>query len=243
MTDPLRTAAEQVVQRATRIGATAADAFIREEETFSVTVRMGEVETLKEAVSRGLRLRVFLGKKTAISQTSDLTPALVDKLVDETVEMARLTSEDESGGLPDASVFGSEFPDLQLADASWNDLKPEERIDWARRAEAAALKTDPCITNSEGGSFDYARSRTVLANSLGFAGSYDGTEASIVAVPIAHSANGMQRDYWVSMARHYDSMQTKEEVGRRAAEHAGRRLGDRTVTPCQAHVIFDAPTE
>src|SRR5262245_27746223 len=103
--DALRTIAEQVVHRATKMGASAADAFIREEETFSVTVRMGEVETLKEAVSRGLRLRVFLGKKTAISQTSDLTPAIVDKLVDETVEMAQLTSEDESGGLPDASVF------------------------------------------------------------------------------------------------------------------------------------------
>src|SRR5206468_4131178 len=147
-------------------GAAAADAFIGEQETFSVTVRMGEVEKLKEAVSHGLRLRVFLGKKTAISQSSDLTPAIVEKLVDETVEMARLTSEDQSGGLPDPSVFQSEFPDLQLADASWDDLKPRERIEWARRAEAAALQSDRSITNSEGGSFDYARSQTVLANTL-----------------------------------------------------------------------------
>ena len=240
--DGHRTIAEQVVHRAKQKGASGVDAFIREEETFSVTVRMGEVETLKEAVSRGLRLRVFLGKRTAISQTSDLTPAVVDKLVDETVEMARLTSEDESGGLPDAAVFGSEFPDLQLADASWNHLKPEERIDWARRAEAAALKADPCITNSEGGSFDYARSRTVVANSLGFAGSDEGTEASIAAVPIAHSPEGMQRDYWVSVARHRDRMQSPEEVGRRAAERAVRRLGARKVRTCQAPVIFDALT-
>src|SRR6185369_8080195 len=124
------------------------------------------------------------------------TALTVDKLVDETVEMARLTSEDQSGGLPDSAVYRSEFPDLHLSDPGWNDLKPEERIDWARRTEAAALQTDPSITNSEGGSFDYARSRTVVANSLGFAGSYEGTEASIYAVPIAQSAAGMQRDYW-----------------------------------------------
>src|SRR5262245_61975691 len=102
--DGLRDTADQVVRRATKMGASGADAFIREEETFSVSVRMGEVETLKEAVSRGLRLRVFLGKKTAISQSSDLTPAVIENLVDETIEMARLTSEDQSGGLPEPSI-------------------------------------------------------------------------------------------------------------------------------------------
>src|SRR5438552_18444612 len=128
--DALKDAAQRVVRRATQAGASAADAFIHENETFSVSVRMGEVETIKEAVSHGLRLRVFLGKKTAISQTSDLTPAVVEKLVDETIEMARLTSEDESGGLPDRSVFQSGFPDLQLTAAGWDDLKPELRIEW-----------------------------------------------------------------------------------------------------------------
>jgi PmbA protein len=58
---------------------------IREDETFSVTVRMGEVETLKEAVSRSLLLRVFVGKRTATSTTSDLSESVVDRLVDETV--------------------------------------------------------------------------------------------------------------------------------------------------------------
>jgi PmbA protein len=239
MTDPLQNTAETVVRRATKVGATGVDAFIQEAETFSVSVRMGEVETLKEAVSRGLRLRVFVGKKTATAQSSDLTPAIVEKLVDETVEMARLTSEDQSGGLPDASVFQSSFPDLKLADPGWSELKPEQRIDWARRAEAAALKTDKSITNSDGGSFDYSRSRTVLANSLGFVGSYEGTEASVAAVPIAQSPAGMQRDYWVSVARHRDQMESPEAVGRHAAERAVRRLGARKVRTCEAPVIFD----
>ena len=90
-----------MVDRAKSKGATAADAFLREDESFSVTVRHGEVEKLKESVSSKLRLRVFVGKRTATSQTSDLSHGQVAKLVDETVEMARLTSEDESGGLPD----------------------------------------------------------------------------------------------------------------------------------------------
>src|SRR5213083_3184314 len=107
----LKPAAEQVIHRAIKGGATAADVMIREDETFSVNVRMGEIETLKEAISRSLMLRVFVGKRTATSHTSDISGPVVDKLVDETVEMARLTSEDESGGLPEPAFFQDQFPD------------------------------------------------------------------------------------------------------------------------------------
>src|SRR6267378_4938312 len=112
----LQNTAQQAIDRAKKSGASAADVMIREDDTFSVTVRMGEIETLKEAISRSLMLRVFIGKRTATSHTSDLSESLTDKLVDETVEMARLTSEDDSGGLPERALFQSEFPDLNLLD-------------------------------------------------------------------------------------------------------------------------------
>jgi len=242
MIEQLKDAAEALVRRAALKGATAADVFIREEEKFSVTVRMGEVETLKESVSRGLRLRVFVGKRTATSQTSDLTPAIVEKLVDETIEMAHLTSEDESGGLPETTAGLDDVPNLELVDPGWDDFKPEQRIEWARRAEEASMKADSRITNSEGGSFEYERSRTVLANTRGFLGSYEGTGGSIVAMPIAQSAEGMQRDYWASVARFISELSSPEEVGRIAAQRAARRLGARKVPTCEVPVIFDPLT-
>ena len=69
----LQNTVEHVIARAKKSGATAADAMIREDDTFSVTVRMAEVETLKEAISRSLMMRVFIGKRTATSHTSDLS--------------------------------------------------------------------------------------------------------------------------------------------------------------------------
>src|SRR5215471_19132739 len=141
---------QHAIERAKKSGASAADVMIREDDTFSVAVRMTEVETLKEAISRGLMLRVFVGKRTATSYTSDVSLPVLDQLVDETVEMARLTSEDESGGLPSEAVARAKFPELDLLDPSWEALKPQERIDLAVRAEAAALSTDKAITNSEG---------------------------------------------------------------------------------------------
>ena len=240
--DTLKQTAHQAIQRAKRAGASGADVLIRQDDTFSVNVRLGEVETLKESISRGLLLRVFVGQRTATSHTSDLSPALVDRLVDETVEMARITSEDKSGGLPDPALFSDTFPDLDLLDAGWETLTPDQRIDIARRAEAAALAEDPAITNSEGGSFDYARSKTVVANTAGFVGAYEGTGAYIAVAPIAQSKDGMQRDYWMSAARHRRLMESPEEIGRKAAGRVVRRLGARKVATCEVPVVFDPLT-
>jgi PmbA protein len=236
----LQSIAQHAIERAKKSGATAADAMIREDDTFSVTVRMGEVETLKEAISRSLMLRVFIGKRTATSHSSDLSDAIVDQLVDETVEMARLTSEDQSGGLPAEAVLreGS-LPDLNLIDRSWDILTPEQRISLATRTEAAALSTDKLITNSDGASFEYACSRVALANTMGFAGKYEGTGAVLVCVPIAQSKEGMQRDHWLSAARHRRSLGAPEDIGKKAATRAIRRLGARKIRTCQVPVVFD----
>src|SRR5437764_12035920 len=215
---------------------------IREDDTFSGTVRMAEVETLKEAISRGLMLRVFVGKRTATSHTSDLTLQVIDQLIDETVEMARLTSEDASGGLPDAAFFQKQFPDLNLLDPSWDTLTPDDRIKLAIRAEKAALSADKSITNSEGASFDYARSRLALANTAGFSGEYEGTSAALSCVPIAEANGAMQRDYWMSAARHRDQLEAPEAVGRKAAERTVRRVGARKIRTCQVPIVFDPLT-
>jgi PmbA protein len=235
----LQNIAQRAIERAKINGATAADAMIREDDTFSVTVRMGEVETLKEAISRSLMLRVFVGKRTATSHTSDISPAVLDRLVDETVEMARLTSEDQSGGLPEEATFRPGFSDLNLVDPSWELLTPDERINLAVRTEAAALATDKAITNSEGASFEYARSQVAVANTQGFQGAYEGTGAGLFCVPIAQSKDGMQRDHWMSAARHRSRLASPEEIGRRAAERALRRLGARKIPTCQVPVVFD----
>jgi len=238
----LKDTAEHVIARAKKNGVTAADVMIREDDTFSVTVRMGEVETLKEAVSRGLLLRVFLGKRTATSNTSDLSQAAVDRLVDETVQMARLTSEDDSGGLPAESIPRTDFPNLDLVDPTWEQLAPEERISWAVRAEKAALSADKAIVNSEGSSFEQAHSRVALANTLGFAGAYEGTSAGLFCGPIAESGGGKQRDYWVTAARHRKNMESPEDVGRKAAQRVLRRLDARKIATCQIPIVFDPLT-
>jgi len=49
----------------------------------------------------------------------------------------------------------------------------------------------------------------------------------------------MQRDHWMSAARHRTQMATPEEIGRKAAERALRRLGARKIPTCQVPIVFD----
>ena len=239
MSVDLNAAARHAVDRALLRGATEADAFIREDENFTVTIHKGEIEKLKEAVSRSLQLRVFLGRKTATSQTSDLRPEALERLVDETVEMAQLTSDDDSGGLPGEQSLAREIPDLRLVDSAWGSLSPEGRIDLARRVEAAAFKADSRITNSRGAWFEWERSHVALANSLGFSGNYASAGASLGVVPVAESNGALSHDHWFSVVRRSDALQSPETVGRIAAERAVRRLNARKVKTCQIPVVFE----
>src|SRR5580704_18320952 len=161
-----------VVALAMKAGASDAEAVVREGDEFSVNVRMGEVETLKESGSRGLGLRVFRGTKSASASTSDLTEDGIRQLVEGAMALAQVTEEDPFTGMPEAAEFGSLKGDLHLYYDDVYSLAGPERIEWARRAEAAAMAADPRITNSDGGSFDAATGRKVMANSRGFVGSY-----------------------------------------------------------------------
>lgn len=236
-----RELAEDVLRRAGGCGADAADVLIAGATDFSVTVRKGEVETLKEAGSKALGVRVFVGKRTATSHTSDFSRAALASLVEDVVAMARVTGEDAAAGLPDATPPADDV-DLQLFDPSPAALPAPQRIEWARRAEAAAFSVSPAITNSQGATFSVDEGAVVLANTLGFVGRYRTSATSLSVVPVAERDGEKQRDYWYSAGRGLRDLQSPEDVGRIAAERTLRRLGSRQVPTCEVPVVFEPET-
>ncbi len=236
----LRDLAQDIVRRAMAGGATAAECVVREGDEFSTLVRLGQVETLKESGSRSIGVRVFFGQRAASTYSSDFSRAGLDRLVKSALELARITSEDPFGGIPEASQLGSLSGDLDLYHEDVYSLPGADRIDYARRAEKAALDFDARIKNSEGGSFDAATGHKVLANSHGFVGEYRRSYCSVAAVPIAQTEQGaMQRDYWYSVARTLKKLDPPEKVGKIAAERTLRRLGARKAKTAQVPVVFD----
>ena len=231
-----------VLERAQARGATAADGFLIEEQHFTASVRLGQVDTVKHSRDQRLSLRVFAGRASAAASTSDFSRASLERVVDEATALARVTAEDPHAGLPEAAELIDTVPDLDLEDASGGDLDPEAKIELARRTEAAALESDARVTNSEGAEYWDRRARYAYATSHGFARGYATSAFGLSVSPVASQDGDMQRDYWYTAARHRAALEAPESVGRTAAGRTLRRLGARKVKTVEVPVIFDPDT-
>jgi len=235
----LKALALSVLDRALKLGASDAEAVAYEGEEFSALVRLGQVETLKESGSRAIGLRVFNGLRTASTSSSDLSPEGLAKLVEGAIALAKITSEDPFIGLPDESEFGQLSGDLGLYFEDVNAQPPAERIEIARRCEAAAMAYDTRIQNSGGGDFDTATAHKIMVNSRGFVGEKRSSYCGFSAAPIAIDDKGrMQRNYWYSSSRTTSMLENPEEIGIKAAQRTLRRMGARSVKTQRVPVVF-----
>jgi len=220
-------------------GVTAAEAGAHLSQGLSVTVRLGEVETLEHTRDKGLSVTVYFGNRTGSASTTDLSPAAVQEAVRAACTIARYTAQDECAGLADPDRLARVIPALDLLHP-WNP-GAERAIELARDCEAAALELDERIQNSEGGSVATYEGVEVYANTHGFIGTLAGTRHNLSASVIAQDQGGMQRDYWYTVARRADALEAPAAVGVRAAQRVLARLGARKLSTRRAPVIFEAP--
>lgn len=227
---------QDVLREARALGASQAEAGASVESGLTLTVRLGEVETLEHQRDRGLGITVYFGKRKGAASTADLSPEAIRESVRAACSIARYTAEDDCAGLADAELMARDLPDLDLSHP-W-DPEPDEVIDIALRCEDTARGFDPRIENSEGATVTTHRGTRVYANSHGFIGGYESTSHSLTCSVIGKDGDGMQRDYWYSIARDVKALESPEEVGRKAGERTVARLGARRLATRKAPVLF-----
>jgi len=232
---------------AQRAGAAQVDTVLVTGDGFEARVRDEEIDFVSQARGRTLGIRALVAGKTgfqqAVTSTSDLSPDAVERMAEETVELASATAEDPTAGLPEGG-FCTDHVGLELAllDAADRNVSVEARIDDARRAEAAAKSQSTEMTHSEGSQVGTNFARVFYANSAGFEGSYASASHSLFSEPIARRGDEMQRDYWMTVGRKLADLEEPDAVGRCAAQRALRRLGARSIPTCEVPVIFDPLT-
>lgn len=227
-----------ILDESRRLGATQAEAAVSYSDGLSVSVRLGEVETLEYQRDRGLGVTVYFGQRKGSASTSDWRePALLES-VRAACDIARYTAEDPWAGLADPQQLArGPLPDLDLHHP-WA-LPAEQAIALARECEATARAVDARITNTDGASVGRHESLVVYGNSHGFLGGYPATRHSLSCSVIAAEADGrMERDYWYSTDRDATQLEAPASVGRRAAERVLRRLGARRLSTRTAPVLF-----
>jgi PmbA protein len=220
-------------------GATAAESEVSQAVGQSVTVRMGEVETIAYNRDKGISITVYVGQQRGSASSADFSAEALRATVDKAVAIARFTAADPASGLADPERLAKNFPDLDLYHP-WR-LPVEEAIELGKATEAAALAVDPRLTNSDGATVSLGESEFVYANSNGFSGGYRTSRHGIDCAVIGEDHDAMQRDFWYTAARSADDLLAAETVGRIAGERTARRLNARSLGTLECPVLFEAP--
>src|SRR5579862_9851359 len=107
---------QDLVARAKKAGADAADAVLFEGVSLSHARRLGKVEKLERSESQDLGLRVLVGRRQAMVSSSDRSAKMLAELVERTLAMAKAVPEDPFCGLADPGEIAREWPSLDMLD-------------------------------------------------------------------------------------------------------------------------------
>lgn len=234
----LKNIVQDLLDEAKSQGASAAEAGLSQENGLSVSARLGDVETIEHHCGQGLGITVYFGQHKGSSSTSDLSPESIKEAVSAACSIARYTNADEYSGLPEQERLATEFPDLDL-NHPW-DVSVDAAIELAIECEDAARSYHAEISNSEGASVNTHQGIHVMGNSLGFLQGYQSTRHSLSCSVLAQRGDSMQRDYWYSVSRNAQQLESAVSIGNKAAERALRRLAGRSLSTRQCPVLYSA---
>ncbi len=235
-TDDSLSLLSDLVAKAKKAGADAADAVHFRSTGLSHAQRLGAPERLEREESQDVGLRVLLGKRQAIVSSTDLTPDSLDELVERALAMAKVVPEDPYCGLAEAGELAASVPELDILDAE--EPAPEVLIERARACEDAARAVTG-ITNSEGAEASWSRIDIALVTSNGFARGYARSGHSVGVSVIAGEGLGMESDYDFASAVYGKELEDPAAVGRRAGERAVKRLGAAKPPTRRLPIVYD----
>ncbi|WP_041064434.1 metalloprotease PmbA [Thiolapillus brandeum] len=236
--EQLESMVADLLSEAKKQGASAADAAVSSSAGLSLTVRMGDVETIEHTRDQGLSVTVYFGHRKGSANTTDLKPAALREAVSKACTIARYTSEDDCAGLAPPELLAHDYPELDLYHP-W-DIDTEQARALALETEQAARDFDPRISNSEGATLNTQSGSFIYGNSNGFVGGYPTTRHGLSCVILAQDGDCMQRDYWYDSRRDWQELKSPQSIGEKAARNAVAKLHGRKLGTCQAPVIFHA---
>lgn len=234
----LKNLVQDLLDESKKQGASSAEAGLSVDNGLSVNARLGEVETIEHHCDQSLAVTVYIGQKKGTATTNDFSNDSIKETVKAACSIAGFSSEDKYAGLPEKDSLATEFPELDR-NYPW-DIDAEAAIKIAIECEDAARSYHAEINNSEGAAVNSHQGIRVLGNSLGFLHGYQSTRHSISCSVLGERDGDMQRDYWYSVSRNADKLESAKAVGVKSAERTVSRLGARSLTTRQCPVLYSA---
>lgn len=226
-----------LVARAKRAGADAAEAVLVDSASLSVEWRQDTLDKLERAESGDIGLRVLIGKRQALVSSSDRSGPALAELIDRAVAMAKAVPEDPFIGLAEPAQLATTFPELDLFDPT--EPTADQLLDMVRTGEAVALDVKG-VAKSGGSGASWGKSNSAFVASNGFARTYQVSSFSIgISVVAGEDKDNMESGGESSSTVYFSDLKTPQEIGRIAGERAVEHLSPRKVQTCKVPMIFD----
>jgi len=181
----------------------------------------GEVESLSQAESRGLGVRVIVDGRLGYAYAADPSAGDVRDIVEQARTNAALTTPDEGNVLP-APEPAQPLDGLLLDELVA--MPPEEKVARAIELERIVRDLDPRITGVETAEFAEGIARTAIASTSGVEAESERGDCWAVVSALASDGGETQTGFSFGLARKPSDLDL-QTVGREAVERATRLLG------------------
>jgi len=219
------------IKTAKAAGADACSAEITTDRSVEISYRQRKPETIKEASTRDLLVRLYVNGRYSAQGTSDLRPDALKSFITNAVAMTKLLAEDPFRTLPDPKYYaGRAAIDLGLVDPTYAAFTPAERHECAKVLEDAALKRGGDKVISVTAQVQDGHSEDALLTSNGFEGSSELTYFVNVAQMTAQDEGDRRPSaYSVRVAVNRKDLPPPEKVGIDAAERTLALFGGKKI--------------
>ena len=235
MTADLEDVARRAVDAALAAGAGDAEAWCERSTERQIRVYDGSVESLTDATSAGVGIRAFLGGRVGYAHGTDTSDEGLRDLGRSAHAAATIADEDGYAALPDdagaAQVDGLFSREL----ADWT---TERKVDLALAIERAARAHDG-VSQVEAAAYADGEGAVALANSRGFAGTYEATSAFAWCSAFAGEGADLMTGLGIGIGRDPAAFDP-QAVGDEAAERALALVGARQGPSRRCPVVLDA---
>ncbi len=228
--------AKQAMQALLAEGADNAVVKIREANAISASCRCGVMESIEASEEKDIALHALFGKKQAFLSASGIEKQDIQALATRVCEMAKAAPQDPYCGLAEETLYYQGKDDLELHDTTPPNI--EELKTHALEAEKTAL-SEKGIKNSEGGNAYSSESTLTMMTSQGFLNTRKASLFSAYVCVLAEQDGNMERDYAWHSSRYWQTLDSPETIGKKAAKRVLARLGAKKIKSTQAPILFD----
>ena len=218
---------EELLDLASKVAAEAGageqvEAFVGSSTSTSVRVHGGEIESLTQASTSGIGVRVVVDGRQGFAYAGSLEPAVIAEVLADARDNARYAEPEEWVGL--AEPDGVVPPEIDLWRDALAGMPTDRKVALALELERAVTARDPRITGVRVASWGDGSGVGAVATSTGIAVTGRSTFCHLSVQALATDGDETTTGYGVSVGREPADVDLNEAAGD-AAERATRLLG------------------